>query len=107
MATVSSLAQPTTAREQYYHGFDLRVAEVFHGVRVDLAALSHHERRGYDAAVRAQADADTAGYLSLQAEVAAMHADLDRLQAQPASWQRTVDDVLDGPIFNAYGDVVR
>lgn len=55
------------ARQLYYEGFDARVNEVLRGVAVNLSAMGRYERRGYDAAMRAQADADADGYITRQA----------------------------------------
>lgn len=49
---------PTRSRfDQYWHGFDLHVAEVFDGAVVTLVDLSPDERRGYDAACTAEDEA--------------------------------------------------
>lgn len=86
--TASIVHHPTAAQTEYYRGFDLRVAEVFRGVPVDLSTLTRHERRGYEAACRAEADADTDQYISRQAELAARQREIDAAQdsAAAAGW---------------------
>lgn len=54
-------------RREYHEGFEMHVAEVFRGVAVNVAALTPAQRRGYDAACRAEADAGTSAYLVAQA----------------------------------------
>lgn len=54
-------------RRQYLAGFEMHVAEVFRGVAVNLAAMTPAQRRGYDAACRAEADAGASAYLVAQA----------------------------------------
>ncbi len=70
MATNLSIPQ---SRVEYYRGFDARVAEVFKGADVDLAAMTRHERRGYDAACRAEAEAEVDGWLARQRDQAAKY----------------------------------
>lgn len=74
------IVQQSTPQQQYYRGFDLRVDEFLRGVDVDLSTLSHHERRGYDAACRAEADAETQAWLARQAELAAHYAEVSEAQ---------------------------
>lgn len=85
MATVSSLPHPTTAQSEYHAGFDLRCDEVFKGRAVDLSTLSRHERRGYDAACRAEADSGTEAYLIAKAN---RQREIDEAQdsASAANW---------------------
>lgn len=88
MNTVYQTTTTRTPRQQYYAGFDARCDEFFHGRSVDLASLTHYERKGYDAACRAQADADTDGWLTYQAEQAARQREVDAAQdsAAAANW---------------------
>jgi len=59
----NTLPRLSSERQQYYRGFDLRVREVIFGEAVDVTQLSKIERRGYDAACRAQAYAESSSYL--------------------------------------------
>lgn len=52
---------------EYYRGFQKRMGEVFSGEVVNLESMTKHERKGYFAACRAEADADTDGYLTMVA----------------------------------------
>ncbi len=58
------------SKRLFYHGFDARVNEVLRGVPAKPEFMCSQERRGYLAACRAEADADTDGYISRQAALA-------------------------------------
>jgi hypothetical protein len=52
-------------RRDYERGFDLYMAEAFGKIApVNVSSLSRYERQGYEASIRAQAEADFDGLVS-------------------------------------------
>lgn len=60
---MNTLPRTPEQRQQYYDGFEMRLREVRTGELFDVGRMEPNVRRGYEAACRAQADAETSSYL--------------------------------------------
>jgi hypothetical protein len=60
---MTTLPQTASERQVYYAGFDAYMRQALFGEDAKPERMSRIERRGYDAAQRAQAYAETSSYL--------------------------------------------